>query len=310
MKIILSRKGFDGSAGGCASPILPDGRMASLPIPGGGEPIRYRDIQSHAGALGAFVDSLAKSTVRSGSIAHLDPDLDARCRQRPPGWRASLGQTGAAQSHLAAQGVGVGDLFLFFGWFRQAQADPSGRWSFVRGAPDLHVLFGYLQIGQTIALGQRPDRASVLEAHPWMHGHPHLRGSRHANNSVHVAADRLDFGAGPTGLPGAGVFEKFHPQLRLTALDAPSRSVWSVPDWLGPGPNRLAPTYHGDPSRWSRAQDGGALLRAVAKGQEFVFDTAERPEALAWARSLAFLAWPGLIQKPLEHCAKPPRPKP
>lgn len=33
MKIIFSRKGFDASYGGYPSPILPDGRMISLPIP-------------------------------------------------------------------------------------------------------------------------------------------------------------------------------------------------------------------------------------------------------------------------------------
>ena len=33
MKLIFSRKGFDSSAGGIPSPILPDGRMISLPIP-------------------------------------------------------------------------------------------------------------------------------------------------------------------------------------------------------------------------------------------------------------------------------------
>jgi len=33
MKIILSRKGFDSSYGGCPSPILPDGTLLSLPIP-------------------------------------------------------------------------------------------------------------------------------------------------------------------------------------------------------------------------------------------------------------------------------------
>jgi len=33
MKVILSRKGFDSSYGGCASPILPDGTLLSLPIP-------------------------------------------------------------------------------------------------------------------------------------------------------------------------------------------------------------------------------------------------------------------------------------
>ncbi|WP_454862743.1 Nmad3 family putative nucleotide modification protein [Pseudomonas hormoni] len=30
MQIILSRKGFDSAAGGCPSPILPDGRLFSL----------------------------------------------------------------------------------------------------------------------------------------------------------------------------------------------------------------------------------------------------------------------------------------
>ena len=33
MKIILSRKGFDSSNGGCASPIMPDGTLLSMPIP-------------------------------------------------------------------------------------------------------------------------------------------------------------------------------------------------------------------------------------------------------------------------------------
>ena len=33
MKVILSRKGFDSSNGGCPSPILPDGTLLSLPIP-------------------------------------------------------------------------------------------------------------------------------------------------------------------------------------------------------------------------------------------------------------------------------------
>ena len=33
MRVILSRKGFDSSNGGCASPIFPDNTMLSLPIP-------------------------------------------------------------------------------------------------------------------------------------------------------------------------------------------------------------------------------------------------------------------------------------
>ncbi|MFC1955807.1 hypothetical protein ACFLWZ_04680 [Chloroflexota bacterium] len=40
MKVILSRKGFDSSYGGYPSPILPDGRLISLPIP---SPHSYED---------------------------------------------------------------------------------------------------------------------------------------------------------------------------------------------------------------------------------------------------------------------------
>ena len=45
MKIILSRKGFDGTAGGVPSPIMPDGTLLSLPIPAKMDKLRYSDIQ-------------------------------------------------------------------------------------------------------------------------------------------------------------------------------------------------------------------------------------------------------------------------
>jgi hypothetical protein len=46
MKVILSRKGFDSSYGGFASPILPDGRIISLPIPSSDkEALRYSDLK-------------------------------------------------------------------------------------------------------------------------------------------------------------------------------------------------------------------------------------------------------------------------
>ena len=44
MKLILSRKGFDSGAGGCASAITPDGTLLSLPIPDKLSPIRKRTL--------------------------------------------------------------------------------------------------------------------------------------------------------------------------------------------------------------------------------------------------------------------------
>jgi hypothetical protein len=44
VKVNLSRKGFDSSFGGAPSPILPDRRMISLPIPVSWGSQRYRDV--------------------------------------------------------------------------------------------------------------------------------------------------------------------------------------------------------------------------------------------------------------------------
>jgi hypothetical protein len=47
MRIIFSRKGFDSSSGGVPSPIFPDGRMLSLPIPDRLSRIAYADISGN-----------------------------------------------------------------------------------------------------------------------------------------------------------------------------------------------------------------------------------------------------------------------
>jgi hypothetical protein len=111
MKIVLSRKGFDSSAGGCASPII-DGYLVSLPIPDDSS-IRYGDISfGSLGSLGPIVESLTTGRVRAASCAHLDPDLDRAAISRHVEWRPVFGQASKAQSHLLAHGVGKGDLFL------------------------------------------------------------------------------------------------------------------------------------------------------------------------------------------------------
>lgn len=49
-----------------------------------------------------------------------------------------------SQSHLARHGVGPGDLFLFFGLFRQVRARDEG-FEFVPGTRAAHVLFGWFK---------------------------------------------------------------------------------------------------------------------------------------------------------------------
>lgn len=114
MKIVFSRKGFDSQYGGVASPILPDGGITSFPIPSRyGRPVG--DLSFRGKPLTTLLNDLAGGV---GTV-HLDPDLQADCVSRRSGWRPSFGQVGNAQSHLENQGVEVGDVFLFFGWFRR-----------------------------------------------------------------------------------------------------------------------------------------------------------------------------------------------
>jgi hypothetical protein len=122
VKLVLSRKGFDSSSGGAPSPILPDGTMFSLPVPLARSVKTYNDIRKgrDESTMVRLVEDLTGGNIGRDALAHLDPDLHHAALDRAPGWRPCFGQTDAAQTHLEGCGVGRGDLFLFFGWFRES----------------------------------------------------------------------------------------------------------------------------------------------------------------------------------------------
>ncbi len=278
MKIVLSRKGFDASSGGVASPILPDGRLLSLPIPSPTSPITYDQVGLDDGSMGPLIEKLTKGRVRGRDGAHLDPDLrECACRRRP-GWRPLFGQDGTAQGHLRNAGLGPGDLFLFFGWFRQVERTTGG-YRFLRGAPDLHVVFGWLQVGDIVVV---EDRRAAIPA--WADYHPHFHRDSGDNNTVYVAREELLLPGMPPGPAGGGTFERYNDGLRLTAPGL-SRSRWRLPKWFFPTNGRPPLSYHGKADRWALSDDH-ASLRAAPRGQEFVLDVKHYPEALAWACGL------------------------
>lgn len=280
MKLILSRKGFDSSFGGVASPILPDGALVSLPIPKESDQLAYAEIATPEGSLGSVVESLTRGKIRAGHHAHLDPDLRRESLPREKGWLPAFGQTGQAQTHLQKHGVDVGDLFLFFGWFKETERIDGGL-RFRSGAPNLHVLFGWLQVGAvhkpTAEPGTAPD---------WAADHPHVRGAslREQNNTLYVASPRLDLPGLDAEVPGGGVFQRFQPKLQLTA-DGENRSVWRLPDCFHPGDGKPPLSHHSNLKRWRR-DDRGVLLNSVARGQEFVLDCDRYLGAADWAGGL------------------------
>ena len=109
-KIIFSRKGLDSSAGGAPSPIMPDGRIFSLPIPQKEKsPNRYKNLQFDE-FNGTKLLKNFKSKIKPNDFCHYDPRLNQKV--------GIFGQANAAQSELDNLEVQTGDLFLFFGWFR------------------------------------------------------------------------------------------------------------------------------------------------------------------------------------------------
>ena len=276
MKLILSRKAFDSGAGKVANPILDDGSLVPMPIPDKQSPIRYQDITIAGQNLGTVASDLTSGRTRADHFAHLDPDLIESAYSREPGWRPLFGQVGAAQSVLAREGVGPGDLFLFFGWFRRVTSS-SGRLRHVPGAPDLHVIWGWMQVDEVVPVGS-------VEHPAWMKYHPHIASPRGRGNTVYTAREKLTLDGSELGFPGAGVFSHYNYRLRLTKTGS-SRSVWDLPAWFAPGPSRPPLGFHDRPDRWQL--DGERVhLKSVARGQEFVLDTSWYPEAPDWVRSL------------------------
>jgi Nucleotide modification associated domain 3 len=117
-------------------------------------PTRYGDLSDEVAQL---VSDLTRGRIAADRPCHLDPDLDAKSLVRQPGWRGALGQISAAQSHLANNGVGVGDVFLFWGLYRRAVRCQKGTWTFTGSAE--HRLFGWLQVDEVLTIGEDPSPA-------------------------------------------------------------------------------------------------------------------------------------------------------
>ena len=276
MKLILSRKGFDSGAGGCPSPIFPDGSMVSLPIPDTLSTIKYKDLEWRGRSLSDILLPLRGAGPKSDDSAHLDPDLIQSAQPRHPDWRPLLGQTGAAQGHLRNEGVGPGDLFLFFGLYRRV--DVAGH--FIRSEPKRHVIWGWLQIDEIIQVD--PHRNELA----WVGNHPHGNRPPDPSNTLYCATDKLSLPTqGPTELPGAGVFEEFHLRLQLTDMGNRGPSLWRLPAWFSPFSRPSCLSYHRDFSRWTLAPES-VQLQTVGKGQEFVLNVDDYPESIHWISGL------------------------
>ena len=192
--------------------------------------------------------------------------------------RRQIGGTAQSlQSHLENQGVGKNDLFLFFGLFRQTEGDAKNL-KFAKGSPDIHTIWGWLQIDKAI----RVDKNTARQ-YPQHKDHPHVEfPEQEANNTIYIARKTLKIDGISRPLPGFGVFSTFDARLQLTTAGK-NPSTWCLPRWFE---GKLS--YHSEANRWSPC-DGDksrVMLDAVGRGQEFVIVPDDTAAAVEWLRSI------------------------
>jgi hypothetical protein len=259
MKVIFSRKGFDGSAGGCPSPII-DRIPLSLPIPYLNSTKSYRHFN-----LGKIVADLTNGKLRECDYCHNDPDLKM----------GAFGQVSSAQSHLDNQNVGSGDLFLFFGWFREA-GFVDGKYRYKKDARDHHRIFGWMFVDQKLTVGSETKQFS--RNYPKYASHPHASGQWAPNNTIYIAPKTFSLFQ-KVSVKGFGRF-RMSDRTLLSSHVAPTKRFWNVPDWLNPAKGGCIPSYHDE----RNYTDG--LLKTAGRGQEFVCKPTQNDKFEKWVLDL------------------------
>ena len=226
VKVILSRKGFDSANGGLPSPIMPDGTLLSMPIPSDDD-MSYDELNYKGTTYSEILHQLAPN--KSFRHCHVDPDIRENCRvNRIQNWIPAFGQIGSAQGVLNKAGVEVGDIFLFFGWFRRVELR-NGEYHFVHrnkgdfyDSSDLHIIYGYMQIGEIIRDGTQ------IAKYVW---HPHSMDSRIniSSNTLYAPTEKLSI---IPELNGYGTLD--YRTDRVLTMKGQNRATWNDFSFLLP----------------------------------------------------------------------------
>ena len=262
MNVILSRKGFDSSYGGGASPIMPNGDLLSIPIPSKDdeEGISYSSI-NYGGRSYLEIMKALNLRIPEFENCHFDPDIDKDACKRHKNWKGIFGQQGAAMTHLENCNVSVGDIFLFFGSFKRTIQKE--KLEFERDY-QRHIIFGFLIVNKIIRPNKDSDDSIFID-------HPHYQNiDKYApRNIVYIAGDHKDYGT-----------FKYNEELVLTR-NGFSKSNWELPIIFDPNRGTKI-SRHSEKDIEIRRDK--IMLKSRGIGQDFVISGNKEIEE--WAKKI------------------------
>lgn len=257
MKVILSRKGFEPTHGGIPSPIMPDGTLLLLPKPKENGMICYHDLFFQGNSYYDIAVSLENNL--QSTLVHAR--CDSGCYILPSShtppleWLPAYVHTGPLESHLSNQHICVGDIFLFYGWFRQTEYDEQHKLRFVPDAKEQNIIFSYFQIGaiiKDIAFFRQQIKRPLLTFLDNRDVYP---------NTIYLPTKKLSYN---NQQPGCATLS-YSPKLVLTKPGY-HYNQWQLPDFL------CAPdvtiTYHNN--RNNGFLTGKDYFKASPISEEFV----------------------------------------
>lgn len=227
MKVVFSRKGFDSSNGGFASPIFPDGTLFLVPIPDKKTSVSYGDLNFHyqGEPIQKILNDLTNQTINSGKIrsydyfsnkfkCHLDPMVIENKNFKG----IVFGQEGSSASHLIKKNIQRGDIFLFFSWSKEVEKI-NGKWQYKKNSPDIHLIWSFMEVDKVIQLEDGKNLDSLLKTYSFLEKHPHIETERKSPNVIFLSKKYKKF--------------KLKKGLILTDIDNyRGRSFWKLPKFF------------------------------------------------------------------------------
>lgn len=176
-------------------------------------------------------------------------------------------------SHLTNEQVCEGDLFLFFGSFKQTYFDKG----ILKWEPQhpFHAIFGYLEIGKIVSADDIDEKKGFeIYEH-----HPHFANAQEYKklNSIYVASDKLN----NSSSSGSGTLV-YNDSLRLTKAGY-NKSIWQLPGFFVD--EAISISRHKNRNRFREIEHDKMLLSTVGIGQDFVVND-QSGQVQEWAKGI------------------------